>query len=131
MKKVRTARNINLDNIADELKIRKKYLEAIESGRLEDMPGRAYSDGYIKMYASYLGVSDEVLHLEMPVVRRNAKKFTNVRKHIDDNWILSAIFGVLILALFVMIWLRSEATLHSGKTTMEELLNDDKYDFVE
>jgi len=52
----------NLRSVAESLHIRFIYLEAIEAGRYEDLPGTAYAIGFIRSYADYLGLdSDEVV----------------------------------------------------------------------
>ena len=51
-----------LRHIANILKIRYVYLEAIEDGRFEDLPGHTYSMGFVRAYAEHLGLdSDEVI----------------------------------------------------------------------
>jgi len=52
----------DLRHIANILKIRYVYLEAIEDGRFEDLPGHTYSMGFVRAYAEHLGLdSDEVI----------------------------------------------------------------------
>jgi len=52
----------NLEDIAAMLRIRLPYLEAIEGGRFEDLPGGPYVIGFIRAYADHLGLdSDEVV----------------------------------------------------------------------
>lgn len=46
----------DLQEIAKVLRIRYGYLVAIEDGRHEDLPGSAYSIGFIRAYADYLGL---------------------------------------------------------------------------
>lgn len=44
------------------LNLRKAYVEALEEGRLEDLPGMAYARGYIRNYALLLGLdADKIL----------------------------------------------------------------------
>src|SRR6267142_3325312 len=44
-----------------ELKIRPDYLIALEEGRFQDLPGRVYAIGYVRSYATYLGLNAEEL----------------------------------------------------------------------
>ena len=46
----------DLQEIAKILRIRYGYLVAIEDGRYEDLPGSAYSIGFVRAYADYLGL---------------------------------------------------------------------------
>ncbi len=46
----------DLDHIAGILKIRKDHLEAIEESQFDALPGRTYALGFVRTYASYLGL---------------------------------------------------------------------------
>jgi cytoskeleton protein RodZ len=45
-----------LQQIADALRIRLQYLEALEDGRIGDLPGNAYALGFLRTYANTLGL---------------------------------------------------------------------------
>lgn len=45
-----------LPDVAATLRIRLPYLEAIEDGRVADLPGNAYAIGFLRTYASSLGL---------------------------------------------------------------------------
>lgn len=50
-----------LEEVANGLRIRLPFLEAIEEGRIGDLPGSAYAVGFVRTYANSLGLdSDEV-----------------------------------------------------------------------
>ncbi|MDD9878530.1 MAG: helix-turn-helix transcriptional regulator, partial [Magnetovibrio sp.] len=49
----------DLRDVADMLRIRHPYLEAIEDGRFQDLPGQAYAVGFIRAYAEHLGLDSE------------------------------------------------------------------------
>ncbi|MCK5320909.1 helix-turn-helix domain-containing protein [Candidatus Parcubacteria bacterium] len=62
LKKEREAQKISLEKIANDLKINKKYLSALESERLQDLPAGVYARNYFKTYAEYLNLNaDEIL----------------------------------------------------------------------
>lgn len=46
---------LNLDEVADRLRIRRTYLTAIEDGRVDELPGPIYAVGFVRTYADYLG----------------------------------------------------------------------------
>jgi len=51
-----------LSDVADVLRIRLRYLEAIEDGRFDDLPGSVYAVGFIRAYAEFLGLdTDEMV----------------------------------------------------------------------
>ncbi|MGB0625088.1 MAG: RodZ domain-containing protein [Alphaproteobacteria bacterium] len=48
-------------DIARNLRIRRVYLEAIEDGRFDELPGATYAIGFVRSYAAYLGLDAPVL----------------------------------------------------------------------
>ena len=48
-----------LPQLANSLRIRQSYLEAIETGRIADLPGTTYALGFVRAYASALGLPGE------------------------------------------------------------------------
>ncbi|MFT6579799.1 MAG: cytoskeletal protein RodZ, partial [Alphaproteobacteria bacterium] len=48
--------DLQIEEVADYLKIRRQHLNAIEEGRIEDLPGHAYAVGFVRAYAEYLGL---------------------------------------------------------------------------
>ncbi len=46
----------DLATVSASLKIRKDHLEALEEDRLEALPGRTYAVGFVRSYATYLGL---------------------------------------------------------------------------
>ncbi|MSP05576.1 MAG: helix-turn-helix domain-containing protein [Acetobacteraceae bacterium] len=50
-----------LEEVAVGLRIRLSYLQALEDGRIEDLPGSAYALGFLRTYAEALGLDgDEI-----------------------------------------------------------------------
>lgn len=49
----------DLATVAAELRIRQPYLEAIEAGRYNDLPGMPYAIGFVRSYAEYLGLDSD------------------------------------------------------------------------
>ncbi len=59
MQAARRAHGWELPQLAASLRIRQSYLEAIEAGRLADLPGTTYALGFVRAYASALGLPGE------------------------------------------------------------------------
>jgi transcriptional regulator with XRE-family HTH domain len=57
----RQARGISLREIADTTKIGMRYLEDIERGAFDKLPGGAYTEGFIRQYASAVGDTGNIL----------------------------------------------------------------------
>jgi cytoskeleton protein RodZ len=51
----------SLPEISDQLRIRLPFLQAIEDGRISELPGNAYAVGFLRTYASAVGLDpDEI-----------------------------------------------------------------------
>lgn len=61
LRETRSAFKRELSDVAAELRIRLVYLEAIEEGRLDRLPGPAYASGFVRAYGDYLGLNGEDL----------------------------------------------------------------------
>ena len=59
LRAARTRLGWELPNLAASLRIRQAYLEAIEGGRVADLPGSTYAQGFVRAYASALGLPGE------------------------------------------------------------------------
>jgi cytoskeleton protein RodZ len=59
LRDARRAAGWDIAQLANSLRIRQSYLEAIESGRISDLPGTTYALGFVRAYASALGVPAE------------------------------------------------------------------------
>lgn len=61
LREARLALGIAIEEMADRLRIRRAHLEALEEGRLGDLPGAAYAVGFVRSYAVALGLdADEM-----------------------------------------------------------------------
>lgn len=60
----RQDQGVSLATIADETKINRRYLEAIEEGRLDELPGGIYRRSYVQQYAQCVdrAAAVELLH---------------------------------------------------------------------
>ena len=55
----REARGLSIADVEKRIRIRRNYVEAIEQGRFDLLPGAAYIPAFLRMYASYLGLDPE------------------------------------------------------------------------
>ncbi|MEO1250091.1 MAG: helix-turn-helix domain-containing protein, partial [Pseudomonadota bacterium] len=61
LRAARLAHGSTLPEISDSLRIRLAYLEAIEDGRFDELPGNVYAIGFIRTYADHLGLDSRHL----------------------------------------------------------------------
>lgn len=116
LRKAREQRGYTLDDVQDATKIRKRYLEAIETGDYKVLPGSFYVRAFVKTYAETVGLdAEEVLRLyqkELPKppapetanVEPMIKKSRRSSQH-SDRWgkvsvtLLMWLFPILIVAI--------------------------------
>lgn len=76
LRRAREEVRMPIDQAARMLHIRLRYLDALEQGRLNELPGLTYTRGYLQAYATFLGLDkDEILRrfeeVEAVLARRN------------------------------------------------------------
>ncbi len=62
LRQAREGKGFDLHRVERDTKIRIKYLEALESGDFADLPGDVYARGFLRNYATYLGLdADDIV----------------------------------------------------------------------
>ncbi|MDQ2104001.1 helix-turn-helix domain-containing protein, partial [Azospirillum isscasi] len=61
LRQTRESLGYDLREVATMLRIRYPYLQAIESGRFEELPGTAYAAGFLRSYAECLGLDPDAI----------------------------------------------------------------------
>jgi cytoskeleton protein RodZ len=56
LREARRRRGLEIDAVQRATRIRRRYLEAIEEDRFEQLPGGAYTRGFLREYAEFLGL---------------------------------------------------------------------------
>src|SRR6266853_4369028 len=57
LREARTRRSLSLDDVTSSLRIRERYVTALEEERWELIPAEAYTKGFLRMYAEFLGLN--------------------------------------------------------------------------
>jgi cytoskeleton protein RodZ len=97
----REARGATLPEVADYLRIKPAYLEALERGDLAAIPGRPYAMGFLRSYAQYLELDSEILLASLkPTIDRVAGKTElHYREPIADSRRGTAVMVAMSLLL--------------------------------
>ncbi len=61
LREARNRRKLDLSEVEAAIKIRVRYLQALENEEWDALPGGAYTRGFIRTYAAYLGLDGERL----------------------------------------------------------------------
>lgn len=126
LKQTRERLELSLEQVSEDIRVRRVYLEAIEEGLYERLPGTAYAVGFVRNYAKYLGLDASRIveqfraessaqqpdvELEMPIVAESGslpKKFI-------------VIIGVLLAAATVGYYLYSQRGNNSSDTPQTQV----------
>jgi cytoskeletal protein RodZ len=105
----RLARRLTLEEVAQDLKIKSKFLAAIERGEYNKLPSPAYAQGFVRNYATYLGLSkaettmlfkrefDEKRAMKvLPDSMVKTKEFPLKRLRIQQSLIIFIVFLLLV-----------------------------------
>jgi cytoskeletal protein RodZ len=61
LRRARLDRGLTLDDVAQEIRIRSRYLAALEDEELQVLPGHAYARSFVRAYAGFLGLEPQPL----------------------------------------------------------------------
>ncbi len=113
IKRERELRSISLREISDATKINMRFLEALENNDFEHLPGGQFNKGFIRAYASYIGIDPEKMVnsylLELSKQEESQKPFTPLapsrEKKKSKKWLLFFMGStlIIIIALIVII----------------------------
>jgi len=106
LREARERRGLALDDVQKRLRLRERYVRALEEERWELLPGDAYARGFLRMYAEFLGLNG-TLYLdeydarvargeEEPIVPESLAP----RRH--GNLLTRTIAGVVAVGLLVV-----------------------------
>lgn len=59
LKEVRLRKGLTLSDVAQNTKIKPDFLEAIENGEYDRLPSASYAQGFVRNYASFLGLPEK------------------------------------------------------------------------
>lgn len=119
LKKARREKGVSLEELQETTKIQKRYLEAIEEGNFNVLPGSFYVRAFIKSYSEAVGLDPgEVMHLYRSVIpdvssekqvepvrnRRRKRSFNSDRLTKWLSTIMMWLFPVIIAASFYIFY---------------------------
>lgn len=112
LREEREKQKLSLEEVEKATKIRKSFLVAIEDGRLHALPSESYALGFVKNYASFLGMSvqkaaaffrreyqDKKLEI-VPEFRKSQHKFNRHILSVRAIFIASLFFVIGVYMFF-------------------------------
>ena len=85
LKERREAKGISLIEVEKDLKIRKKYLQALEEGNIDAIPGKTYLVGYLRNYSKYLNIDEENINQIIQTYKNLEKQKVKLEKTKEEN----------------------------------------------
>lgn len=113
----------DLEAVAASLRIRAAYLQAIEAGRVADLPGNAYALGFLRTYATALGLDADELcrRFRTEVAELNTKTELTFPAPVPERGVPAGAVILLGVALAVgayVGWYHFAEHAPAGHTTM-------------
>lgn len=117
LKRERERRGIDLGQIAEETNIARRFLEAIESGCVDSIPGRFYRRAHIRAYAGQLGLDQDrfVAAYEFAVAGEEQAHAREASAQIESRlpiaaalkWVALGIVGLGLTGAAAAVWRRA------------------------
>jgi cytoskeleton protein RodZ len=106
LKAARELRGLNLQQLADATRVRRSYLAAIEEMRLEELPSRPFTIGYIRAYAAALGLDGDAaverFRRDEPAQDTALRAPIGVQERKDPRLTMVVGGGLLVIAAIVL-----------------------------
>ena len=140
LKRYRKSRNLSLENVEEETKIKKVYVEALEQENFNSLPPLVYVIAYLKKLAAYYAIPEnktEVIidklksHLEnqLPENIADQVKGHDINPEADKqlkHFILAIICGAIFIATIIGVCIFLIVVKPSGGSTDQNTVWEDK-----
>ncbi|MET3665243.1 cytoskeletal protein RodZ [Caulobacter sp. 1776] len=107
LKAAREFRGLTTQDVADGTRIRQSYIEALEDMRLDDLPSRPFTIGYVRAYAGLLGLDGEAavarFKTDAPDEGAELRAPVGVRRERDPRLALIFAGGLLVVGA-ILLW---------------------------
>lgn len=107
LKAAREFRGMTTQDVADATRIRQGYIEALEDLRFDDLPSRPFTIGYVRAYASLLGLDAEAavarFKNDAPDDGGELRAPVGVRRERDPRLALIFAGGLLVVGA-ILLW---------------------------
>ncbi len=139
LKEKRESLGLTIDQVVEETKIQRRYINDMESENFDDMPGKVYEKGFLKTYINLLGINVEYA-MELYEIHRNGKKEVvaeeekiKEKKGKGKSKGITLLFGGVLLAIIGIVGvkffvLKSDEKIVSNQV---EIVIDEVKDIVE
>jgi len=117
LRAIREHRGLSLDEVAQATRVRRAYLADIEAMRLDRLPSRPFTTGYIRAYAEALGLDGEAaaerFKAEEPDLEEPLRAPVGVAGERDPRT-AAIVAGVVVLLAAIVPWNVAQRTMMAG-----------------
>jgi cytoskeleton protein RodZ len=107
LKAVRERKKLSIEEVADITRVRRAYLADIEAMRLDKLPSRPFTIGYIRAYAEALGLDGEAavdrFKSDEPDMNEPLRAPVGVTQAGDPR-VVAIVAGVVVILLAIILW---------------------------
>lgn len=108
LREERIKKGLSIEDVVASTKIRKSFITAIEEGNLGTLPSEAYALGFVKNYASFLGIPESraaaLFRREYEAAQQeSAPKFRKAMGRSKNTFFLNSARGILALIVGVIV----------------------------
>jgi transcriptional regulator with XRE-family HTH domain len=107
LRAIREHQKLSLDEVAEITRVRRAYLEDLEAMRLERLPSRPFTIGYIRAYAEALGLDGEAavdrFRSEEPELNEPLRAPVGVTDTGDPR-VVAITGGVMVILAAIILW---------------------------
>lgn len=104
---IREHRKLSLDEVADITRVRRAYLADLEAMRLDRLPSRPFTIGYIRAYAEALGMDGEAaverFKADEPDLNEPLHAPVGV-SDVGDPRVAAIVAGIVVILIAIVLW---------------------------
>ncbi|MGE5502199.1 MAG: helix-turn-helix domain-containing protein [Ignavibacteriales bacterium] len=126
LRHAREWRGMSIDDVAEETKVRRAYIAAIEDMRLDQLPSRPFTIGYVKSYAELMGFEPGAAIARFkeasPDPDNKLREPIGVPQERDPRLGLIAVAGAVILAAIIT-WNVAQRVITAAEAPPDQTLD--------
>lgn len=126
LRHAREYRGMTIDDVAEETKVRRAYIAAIEDMRLDQLPSRPFTIGYVRSYAELMGFEPGAAIARFkeasPDPENKLREPIGVPQERDPRLGLIAVAGAVILAAIIT-WNVAQRVITAAEAPPEQTLD--------
>jgi cytoskeleton protein RodZ len=100
LKRERELRGVSIEEVSTATKISTKFLQAIEHGQWEQLPGGAFNRGFIRSASRYLGLDEDSMVAEYSLETNGngtSREVPHRNSEFPRDWRPMAVLGAIVL----------------------------------